>query len=617
MTLMSHSALRAGGAVSVVLLLPLLALVSTPPASSVAPNINGRLVVSADYALTMHDDVFTMDPDGANRTNLTAENFTDIANSPAPSPDGSLIAYTAQGGASDQDQVFVMNADGSGKTMLTDSENTNSSPTWSPDGSKIAFTRAGDIWTMAPDGSDEQVLADEGSWALGSPEYSPGGESIAFTRSDQAAGSRIMTMPATGGVKTARTAFNDKVKGPSWSPDGSRILFWHDSGNLEGLYTMTPTGGDLTRIFAGSVTDLADYTWSPQGDRIALISRTTGESEVWLLDPDGTDPVQITQADGKRHNAIAWSADITVPTRLDDLVVGITMAPVELPFAGGSATFNLDGGVLPEGITMSPSGTLSGTPTTWGTSIFQVRATDGVTTERTKYSLRVLDSDDPIVAINSPWPATAHSSSVTTSLKHPVQWTGVDETTGIANYDVRYRRVQWNSGEFTSWVYPSAWQETTKRKANHGLAKGYTYCYTARATDDSGRTGPWSPQRCTIAPLDDMSLSASAGWVRKTSTAYFKGSALMAKSSGKTLTRTNVRAARLGILASTCPTCGKVEVSIGNTVLGRINLARGTRLLHRKVLLLPKFTAPVSGTVKIRTLNKLPARIDGLVVGAR
>jgi hypothetical protein len=56
-----------------------------------------------------------------------------------------------------------------------------------------------------------------------------------------------------------------------------------------------------------------------------------------------------------------------------------------LSASGGTApyTFTIESGILPEGISLSPSGELTGTPTTAGTSTFTVLATDSSTPART------------------------------------------------------------------------------------------------------------------------------------------------------------------------------------------------------------------------------------------
>lgn len=113
---------------------------------------------------------------------------------PALSPDGRRIAYTLYGASpaeflgttarpAGRTQVVVANAGGADLRELT-REGDNFDPAWSPDGRRIAFisNRAGglDLWTMRPDGTDQQQLTFTGAKRAGSPCWSPDGRQIAF-----------------------------------------------------------------------------------------------------------------------------------------------------------------------------------------------------------------------------------------------------------------------------------------------------------------------------------------------------------------------------------------------------------------------------------------------------
>ncbi len=132
-------------------------------------------------------DIYTVGIDGAGLQRLTNDPATDEF--PQWSPDGTTIVYDNAGKQEAQDtqfsstaEIWTVLADGSGPpTQLTRNGVPDSSPSFSPTGEQIAYFHEGGIWTMAPDGSDQQELL-PGSRGGFTPRWSPDAKHIAFTR---------------------------------------------------------------------------------------------------------------------------------------------------------------------------------------------------------------------------------------------------------------------------------------------------------------------------------------------------------------------------------------------------------------------------------------------------
>ena len=126
---------------------------------------------------------------------------------PSWSPDGTRIAYDDS-----KFHIFVANADGSNAHQIADGEK----PAWSPDGTRIAFDDKDDGFTVRLDGSDRQPVAS----GLTELAWSPDGTQLAG-----AARAGILVFPASGGTATQVRGTRRFDGNPSWSSDGTRIVF--------------------------------------------------------------------------------------------------------------------------------------------------------------------------------------------------------------------------------------------------------------------------------------------------------------------------------------------------------------------------------------------------------
>jgi dipeptidyl aminopeptidase/acylaminoacyl peptidase len=306
------------------------------------------------------------------------------------SPDGRLLLVTLDG------DIFLTSATGGTRLNLTNSAAAEYTPRWSPDGARIAFASnrdgAADLYVMNADGSNV-VRLNTGAGNPAAPTWSPDSTRVAFSCVVDAAdlsAQDICAINADGSAFVRLTSGPGYRSGPDWSPDGSRILFTHATADMSNLEVVTPSGGNLTIINEGSLSDSA--RWSPDGSRIAFISF------FWSFPDDGATIasrfVTVMNADGTGIVDLGWGEK-----------------PVWRPFAGGvnnrpsaAYTFGCDGPTctLDASGSTDPDGTIA--EYGWQFSDGTIAAGPTVTHTFTNYQksvqLTVMDDDGALSAVS-------------------------------------------------------------------------------------------------------------------------------------------------------------------------------------------------------------------------
>jgi Tol biopolymer transport system component/DNA-binding winged helix-turn-helix (wHTH) protein len=262
---------------------------------------------------------------------------------PAFSPDGNQIAFTWDGGTSDNIDIYIKLIDVGLPLRLTTHPGIDRSPTWSPDGRYIAFSRFSEnekgifivpalggterklcstdwefqgvsLTVWSPDGKllayvDKSSRRTYGIWLLSVenlerrqltwptglfdvvPVFSPDGQTLAFARFSSGRVSDIYLVPVGGGELRRLTFDNREIDGLAWTPDGREIVFTSDRGGGQGVWRISVTGGTPERLAVGGNTDFSPPLFpewnllaiSRQGNRLAYV-QTAVDTNIWSIE---------------------------------------------------------------------------------------------------------------------------------------------------------------------------------------------------------------------------------------------------------------------------------------------------------------------------------------------
>lgn len=167
------------------------------------------------------------------------------------------------------------------------------------------------IWLIKPDGTGLTHVTDL-SDRVANPSWSPDGSRLVFEDYLGTNNTELYAINRDGTGRTRLTYTAEEESNPAWSPDGTRIAFVLARGapGTNGIWVMNADGTNRQMLIPGSFQD--DPAWSPDGTRLAFtrtyIENNTTNLEIVVANADGTNEVRLTNVPGNDLQP-AWSPD--------------------------------------------------------------------------------------------------------------------------------------------------------------------------------------------------------------------------------------------------------------------------------------------------------------------
>ena len=259
--------------------------------------IGTRIVFVSDRSGTK--EIWVMNWDGTGQRQLT--HLGSISTFPSASPDGQRVAFTSY--VAGYPAIYMFSIDTGRKLPFYNQRaSMNAFVTFTPDSKQVVFssTAAGgppQLYMANADGSNFRRLTSSGSIEV-EAKINPKTGADLVDVSGRSGMPQVYRMNLEGADLQRLSAGTGEATNPAWSPDGEHIAFAWTKGFEPGNYNIfvMDVGSQQTTQLTANEGRNENPGWAPDGAHIVFASKRGRQSQIWVMNADGTDKHSLTKS---------------------------------------------------------------------------------------------------------------------------------------------------------------------------------------------------------------------------------------------------------------------------------------------------------------------------------
>jgi TolB protein len=153
-----------------------------------------------------------------------------------------------------------------------------------------------EIWVMDYDGQNQHPVTHLGTISL-SPRISPDNSMLAYSSMGKEGWSvRMYSFDLNRNVSFSTGAVGGSNLTPAWSSDGGKVAFSSSRSGDSEIWVANPNGTDAHRVTSLKGPDVSP-SWNPKTNgQIAFTGGRTGEPQIYVMDQDGSNIQRMTDS---------------------------------------------------------------------------------------------------------------------------------------------------------------------------------------------------------------------------------------------------------------------------------------------------------------------------------